>query len=705
MSAPLLIELFTEELPPKALRRLGEAFAHSLVQSLNKAQLAPVGVPFQAFATPRRLAVRIAQVLTQAPEQTFREKLMPVAVGIAPDGQASPALLKKLQTKGLAHLSVEQLQCESDGKQDYLFATGSAAGQRLSDVLPTAVQHAIDTLPIPKVMRYQLGDGRTSVKFVRPVHGIVSLHGDQVIPLQALGITADRISHGHRFMGKIDISLPHADHYENLLLSEGKVIAHFDDRLHNIREQLNTQAQALGLHIGQGPEVDALLEEVCALVEFPKVYVGQFDEKFLSVPPECLILTMRLNQKYFPLFNTDGQLSHRFLIVSNMDVADPQPIIEGNERVVRPRLADAEFFFQTDRKIPLADRVPLLDNIVYHNKLGTQGQRVQRVRTLARYIAEQLGANVEQADRAALLAKADLTSQMVGEFPELQGIIGAYYARADQEDPAVAQAIADQYCVRFEQPLHSDNLCSAVLFLAERLETLVGIWGIGLLPTGERDPFALRRAALGIISVYDAIKASDITTDIPLPTLLAQAAQGLTQAGITLAPDTLPQVQQFIMERLRNQLQQSHPRAVVDAVLAKQVPLTQVLDRIQALTLFATLPEATGLAAANKRISNLLKKVDTTLPEWQSHLLQEDAEKALADCLTRMAPQVAQQVANGDFTQALQTLASSHDAVDNFFTHVMVMAEDLQVRQNRLALLSQLHHTMNQVADLALLAT
>lgn len=706
---PLLIELFTEELPPKALRRLGASFAQSLFDSLAKVHLVAADSPFKSYATPRRLAVCIEGVLSQAPEQEFAEKLMPIKVGLDANGQATPALIKKLASKGLEHLSVEQLSRESDGKQDYLVAKGQAAGVKLSNHLQTALDQAIENLPIPKVMRYQLADGKTSVKFVRPVHGLVALHDTEIIPVNALGMQAGNTTSGHRFMGARTIQLQSATSYTDQLSEEGKVIASYEERLATIQALLAEQAEALNLSIGEGQEVSDLLEEVTSLVEHPTIYVGQFEAKFLAVPPECLILTMRLNQKYFPLFDkSSGKLDNHFLIVSNMQVADPHNIIEGNERVVRPRLADAEFFFNTDRKLPLEERVKTLANIVYHNKLGSQLARVERVRSIARYIADKLGADNTLADRAAHLAKADLTSNMVGEFPELQGVIGAYYAQGDNEPQAVVTALAEQYQVRYDKAITEDNLISAILFIAERTETLVGIWGIGLVPTGERDPYALRRAALGIISAFDRLNEADYfkhENKLRLNELLAYAQSIFAQdATITLAENTAVEVQEFIYERLRNQLNTENDRSVVDAVLALNPDLDEVNARVQAVSHFSNLPEAQSLAAANKRIGNLLKKVEGNLAQVDKQLLTEPAELALAEQIAQVEPLAQAHFAKAEFTQALQTVAQTRDAVDNFFNDVMVMADDLAVRNNRLALLNQLHSTMNLVADLAKLA-
>ncbi len=704
---PLLVELLTEELPPKALQKLGQSFAESLRASLAQQHLLAEGCTVRALATPRRLAAVFDAVLGQAPEQHYTEKLMPVKVGLTAEREMTPALIKKLQAKGLDGLSMDDLIVESDGKQDILFARGVAAGETLQAGLQKALDQAIAQLPIPKVMRYQLADGVTSVRFVRPAHGLVALWGNQVVPVQALGLQSGRSTQGHRFMSDGSFEIISADSYENQLLEQGKVMAGFETRRADILKQLHKQADTLGASIGEGPEVEALLDEVTALVEHPTVYVGEFDPQFLRVPPECLILTMRLNQKYFPLFEPhSGKLTHRFLIVSNMQVADPSHIIEGNQRVVRPRLADAQFFFETDRGMRLEDRVPQLASSVYHNKLGSVLQRVERIRKIAIHIAGQLGADPARADRAALLAKADLNSSMVGEFPELQGIMGAYYAEADGEPAEVVEAIRQQYRIRLDAPVTETSRTCAVLFMAERLEVLVGIWGIGLVPTGERDPYGLRRAALGLISAYEQLAAGGLLalndhTTLQLDQLLAFTASTF-DAG-TLADGTTDAVAAFIYERYRNQLS-AHDRNVVDAVLALQPPLHQVLGRIQACADFAQRPEAESLAAANKRITNLLKKADSDISEVDASLFTEAAEKALADRIGELAPVARQQFDSGDFSGALATLASSRSAVDAFFNDVMIMVEDPAVRRNRLALLGELHRGMNQVADLSRLA-
>ncbi|WP_116522675.1 glycine--tRNA ligase subunit beta [Achromobacter insuavis] len=718
---PLLVELLTEELPPKALQKLGQAFAEGVRATLARHGLLAVGCAAQPYATPRRLAVRLSAVLAQAPDQAYAEKLMPVKIGLTEDGKATPALQKKLAAKGLENIDLATLERESDGKQDYLVARGTAPGASLAAGLQEGIDAAIDGLPIPKVMRYQLADGETTVKFVRPAHGLIALFGADVVPVAALGLTAGRETLGHRYMSSGAIAIADADAYAATLAEKGRVVASFEGRRDEIQRQLLDHAGRLSATLGDDPEVAALLDEVTALVEHPTVYVGEFEEQFLQVPQECLILTMRLNQKYFPLFDpASGRLTHRFLIVSNMHADNPVNIVEGNQRVVRPRLADAQFFFETDRKTPLAARVEQLGSIVYHNKLGTQLERVERVRAIARDVAGKLGGDVAAADRAALLAKADLGSNMVGEFPELQGIMGAYYAAGDGEPDSVVQALRTQYRNRYDAPVTQDALTAATLFIAERAETLVGIWAIGLAPTGERDPFGLRRAALGLISAFEQLQAggflsirsgdrlvmtansSEIKQQLTLDRLLETTAATFPAGKIPA--DTVSEVRAFIYERYRNQLINEFDRNAVEAVMALVPPLHQITARVQAVAAFAQMPEAASLAAANKRIGNLLKKAEGSVGSVNAATLVEPAEKALLATIVALKPKAQEAIDAGDFAANLRTLAQAREPVDAFFADIMVMAEDPAVRANRLALLGQLHSLMNQVADISRLA-
>ncbi len=700
----LLVELFVEELPPKALKKLGDAFAGVLAQSLKDQGLAPADATVTPFASPRRLGVHVTGVLAQAADKPVSQKLMPVTVGLGADGQPTPALLKRLAALGADASAVAGLRRAPDGKAEALFYDSIAPGVALAAGLQKALDEAIARLPIPKVMTYQLESGCdlpgwSSVQFVRPAHGLVALHGAAVVPVTALGLVAGNSTHGHRFEAAVDpVVIAHADAYAETLARDGAVLAAFNDRRFAIVQQLAQAAEKLG----PGYEVlmdEALLDEVTALVERPNVLTCAFEEQFLAVPQECLILTMKANQKYFPLVDTHGKLTNRFLVVSNISPDDASAVIGGNERVVRPRLADAKFFFDQDRKKTLESRVEGLAKVVYHNKLGTQGERMERVRAIARAIAQQLGnaALVDQADTAARLAKTDLLTDMVGEFPELQGIMGGYYARHDGLGEDIAIAIEDHYKPRFAGDELPRNATGTVVALADKLETLVGMFGIGNLPSGDKDPFALRRHALGVVRML-------IEKDLPLD--LDALLSGAVPAFGALIQDATPALADFIYDRLAGSLrEQGYTAQEVDAVLAlRPQRLGDVAKRLLAVRAFAALPEAEALAAANKRIGNILKKAEGEGAGVLPELLQEPAERALFDLLGPIVDQSASSFAAGDYTASLQILAALRGPVDAFFDGVMVNADDAALKANRLALLRHLHGAMNRVADLSRLA-
>lgn len=706
MSQPLtdslLIELFTEELPPKALARLGEAFAQGLFAGLAERGLLDDGCTVTPYATPRRLAARISGVRESAPDREQREKVLPVSVALDAAGEPTAPLAKKLaalaKSVGVDAIDWQTLERASDGKAEALFYRYTARGAVLAEGLQAALDETIGKLPIPKVMSYQRPDGST-VNFVRPAHRLIALHGDKVVPVSALGLAAGRRTLGHRFLSAGEIDIPHAERYAAVLEDQGKVLASYAQRRERIREGLLAAAGADRVIM---PE--ALLDEVNALVEWPVVYACHFEEAFLAVPQECLILTMQTNQKYFALTDANGQLRNRFLIVSNLATDTPQSIIGGNERVVRPRLADAKFFFDQDRKKTLASRVPQLANVVYHNKIGTQLDRVQRLQQIAGHIADALataGVPVDKAAamRGAELAKADLLTDMVGEFPELQGTMGTYYARHDDEAEEVALACSEHYRPRFAGDALPSNPVSIAVALADKLETLVGIWGIGLQPTGEKDPFALRRHALGILRML-------VETPLPLgiDALLALTEQAF--AGVPAVKPAREDITDFLYDRLRGYLKdKGYTTNEVEAVVSlRPQRLDDILGRMEAVRTFAALPEADALAAANKRITNILRKNTEAVGEVAPALFQEDAEGALHAAIDSVRPEVEAAFARGDFTAALRDLARLRDAVDRFFDGVMVMAEDAQLRANRLALLASLHALANRVADISKLA-
>ena len=719
----LLVELFVEELPPKALKKLGQAFADTLLAALRAQGLANGNSVATPYASPRRLAAHVTRVVAKAEDKPVQLKLMPVTVGLDADGQATPALLKKLQALGKGADAVAQLKRQQDGKAESLFLDSVIDGASLDSGLQKALEEAISKLPIPKVMTYQLETGCdmpgwSSVQFVRPAHGLVALHGSTVVPVQALGLQAGRQTHGHRFEASTDpIALADADSYADTLREQGAVIASFEERKADIARQLELAAVQLGQ--GYTPISDeALLEEVTALVERPKVLVCAFEPEFLEVPQECLILTMKANQKYFSLLDAEGKLTNRFLVVSNINPADASAVVGGNERVIRPRLADAKFFFDQDRKKKLEERIPGLAKVVYHNKLGTQAERSDRVRQIAHAIVNQLRLGTHpytledkdsfdvldsKVQQAAQLAKCDLLTDMVGEFPELQGIMGQYYARHEGLRDGVALAIEDHYKPRFAGDVLPRNHTGTVLALADKLETLVGMFGIGNLPTGDKDPFALRRHALGVIRIL-------IEKRLPLDLSTLVTAVG----GIfgTLLPDATGSNQQlldFIYERIGGYLrEQGYSAQQADAVIAVRPSWGEIPARLEAVRAFAQLPEAPALAAANKRIGNILKKAGDVGQVVDAHvsemLLQEQAEKALFAAMQQILPEADAHVDSGRYTESLQVLAALRAPVDAFFDDVMVNAEQDDLRMNRQGLLKMLHLAMNRVADLSRLA-
>jgi glycyl-tRNA synthetase beta chain len=712
----LLIELFVEELPPKALQKLGDAFSSVLFEQLKAQGLTAANSAVTAYASPRRLAAHITAVSALAADKAMQQKLMPVTVGLDANGNATPALLKKLQALGAGPEAVAQLKRAPDGKAEALFYDSIVKGASLAEGLQKALTEAIAKLPIPKVMSYQLETdcelpGWSSVNFVRPAHSLVALHGSSVVPVKALGLTAGNSTQGHRFEARVSpVVLANADVYADTLAKDGAVIASFTERRAEIVRQLEAAAAKVGdgenskSHGALRPIEDAaLLDEVTALVERPNVLVCEFEKQFLDVPQECLILTMKANQKYFPLLDAAGKLTNKFLVVSNITPDDASAVIGGNERVVRPRLADAKFFFDQDRKKTLASRVEGLAKVVYHNKLGTQGERTDRVRAIAKGIAALLPqakdtAFVSAVDAAAQLAKTDLLTDMVGEFPELQGIMGGYYARHDGLGEDVAQAIEDHYKPRFAGDELPRNTVGVVVALADKLETLVGMFGIGNLPTGDKDPFALRRHALGVVRML-----SEANLEVALDALIAQAIPAFGEK-IT---DPAAALSSFIYDRLSGGLrEQGYSAQEVEAVLAlRPQRLSDVAKRLTAVRAFAALPEAAALAAANKRIGNVLKKAGEVDAHVNTALFKEDAEQALYTVMQKLLPESEAQFKAGDYTASLQTLATLRSPVDAFFDDVMVNAEEMDLRLNRQGLLKCLHLAMNRVADLSALAS
>ena len=738
MKQALLVELLTEELPPRALQKLAAAFADSVARQLRAHGLTDAQAPAaQVYCTPRRLAVVLEAVSEVAPARQLQAKGPSVAVALDANGQPTMALRKWADKQGAA---LEALTRASDGKQEAFYYHSVSPGVALAATIEAVIEEALRALPIPKLMNYQLADGVTTVSFVRPAHRLCVLHGDQVLPCRVLGLAADRVTEGHRFQSPSAIRLDSAAGYAAQLQEEGRVVPSFDARRAMVAEALQARSRELGASLAVTPaeevQVTALLDEVTALVEWPAVYVGRFEDRFLEVPQECLILTMRTNQKYFPLFDRQSRLMSRFLIVSNMAIEDPSAIIDGNERVVRPRLADARFFYDQDRRTRLADRAERLDRVVYHARLGSQAERSRRVAAIAAHIARARRHDPALVERAALLAKADLLTGMVGEFPELQGIMGRYYASHDGEPEEVAQAIAEQYQPRFAGDALPASATGSTLALADKLETLAGIWGIGQRPTGEKDPFALRRHALGVIRML-----VEQSLPLELTDLLAVACGSFGETarfdcdGIGLHG--------FVCERLRGYLRERGFQAAdIDAVLSVDARrLDRIESRLAALAQFRRLEEFEALAAANKRIANILRKsppadqaaaaadpardqaegqaadgaageaVDEAADESardpgrrsmvKPELLHEPAEAALHQALLATRPVVDGHLRQLEYAQALKALASLREPVDAFFDGVMVNAPEPHLRSNRLVLLRELRSLMNQVADLS----
>ncbi len=700
-SATLLVELLAEELPPKALKKLGESFAATIADALRLRGFLGAGAAVLPFATPRRLGVAITEVAASITEPPRAVPLLPVNVAFDAAGVPSEALEKAIKAKaGFASYTLvpaERIERRHDGKMERVFYIEPPLGVSLRTALQDALDDALAKLPIPKVMGYAaVGSYYNDVRFARPAHKLLALHGKDVVAVRALELDAGRVTGGHRFLSRGDLSISGADVYAPLLEAEGKVVPSFAARRARIVVGLE------GAAADATPIMpDALLDEVTALVEWPVVYAGTFDAAFLEVPQECLILTMQLNQRYFALADDAGKLVNRFLLVSNIETADPSAIIHGNERVLRARLADAKFFFDQDRKHTLESRLPKLAHVVYHNKLGTQADRSTRVGAVAAAIAGQLpSADRALASRAAKLAKADLVTDMVGEFPELQGLMGRYYAEHDGEPPEVSAAIEQHYWPRFAGDALPDGPAAQSLALADKLDTLVGIWGIGLIPTGDKDPFGLRRHALGVLRIL-----LERRLPLDLRALIHLAAEQFPAR--TIAPDTEASVYGFMLDRLRQLLRDAGASSnEVEAVLADgPARIDLVASRLKAVQDFATLPEAAALSAANKRIVNILRKSgDEAAPAVDRSRLADGAEHDLFMAFQKLTPQVETHFNNGNFAGALRALATAKPVVDRYFDDVMVMADDPAIRANRLALLRGVAATMNCVADISKLA-
>ena len=688
----LLIEIGTEELPPKALKNLSAAFTRELKQGLLEAELISDTDKAQPYATPRRLALSVPDVISAQPDQRIERRGPAVQAAFKDDGEPTPAAMGFAKSCGVEVADLGRLKTD---KGEWLSYEVEEKGKTLLDLIPDIIDQAVKRLPIPKRMRW--GDG--SAEFVRPVKWVIVMHGSSVLPVSILDVESGNTTRGHRFHSIGDIDIDHADNYAVILSDQGKVIADFAQRQAIILEQVTAAAKQLKGAIEDDP---ALLDEVTGLVEYPAAVVGEFDREFLDVPQECLISSMRDHQKYFHLVDSDGRLMPQFITVSNILSSNPAQVKDGNEKVLRARLSDAQFFWQTDQKIRLADRVDKLGSVLFHIKLGSVLDKTQRIQSLAKTIAAKMGGNTDLAERGALLAKADLVSDMVGEFDELQGIMGHYYADLDGEDKLVGECIEQHYWPKFAGDQLPHSVEAQAVALADKIDSLVGIYASGEVPTGDKDPFGLRRAALSILRILierqHAFTLSELIAD--------SAAVFAQQQDLDISAETQSEIVDFVRGRLTAFYQsQDIATTTINAVMActPDSPL-DFEHRVKAVHAFGEMPEAADLAAANKRISNILKKQNAAVPEEvDSNLLVEDAEKTLYDTIAAIESDCTTLFNEGNYQSGLEKLAALRAPVDNFFEHVMVMSEDEARKNNRLALLKRMQSLFLRVADIALL--
>ena len=681
-----LVEIGTEELPPKALKTLATSFADNVEAELNQAGLTFDKIEW--FAAPRRLAVKVLNLATQQPSKEI-EKRGP-AVSAAFDAEGKPTKAAEGWARGCG-ITVEQAERIATNKGEWLVHRAKIEGQPTKNLLNDIVANALAKLPIPKPMRW----ADKTVQFIRPVHTVTMLLGDELIEGEILGVASARTIRGHRFLGEKEFEIQHADQYPQLLREKGSVVADFNERKAEILAKSQAKATALG---GVADIEESLLEEVTSLVEYPNVLAAKFEERFLAVPAEALVYTMKGDQKYFPIYDKDGKLLPHFIFVSNINPEDPTAIIEGNEKVVRPRLTDAEFFFKTDLKQKLVDRLPRLETVLFQQQLGTLKDKTDRIEQLAGEIAKQIGADEVKAKRAGLLSKCDLMTNMVFEFTDTQGVMGMHYARHDGEDEEVAVALNEQYMPRFAGDELPKSLVASAVALADKFDTLTGIFGIGQAPKGSADPFALRRAALGALRII-------VEKNLPLD------LEDLVKKSAALFGDKLTNqnvvadVVDFMLGRFRAWYQDEGIAVdVIQAVLARRPTRPADFDaRVRAVSHFRTLDSAEALAAANKRVSNILAKADAAIGEINLTACVEPAEKALAEAVLALRTEVQPLIAKGDYTAVLDKLANLRAPVDSFFDNVMVNAEDPALRQNRLAILNTLQNLFLQVADISVL--
>lgn len=694
----LLIELLTEELPPKSQKQLGVAFAKSVKEFLVKHHLANETSEDSVFSTPRRIGIYLKDVKDEAANQNTSIKLMPASIGFDVSGKPTEALLKKLHGIGLDQKAVSLIVKKNESNNEVLYIDKDVEGAKLKDIIAECISSSLTRLPIKKMMSYQLSDGWTTVNFVRPAHGLIILHGANIIKTNVLGIESNRSTLGHRFESKKEvIEIQHADEYKEQMKAEGNVIVSFEERKTLIKNSLNDKATNLSNQLTPINDED-LLEEVTALVEYPNILVGEFESKFLEVPQECLILTMKANQKYFPLIDKNNKLANQFLIVSNISPKNSTLIIQGNEKVIRPRLSDAEFFYTQDKKKPLKDYLSQLQHIVYHNKLGTQSERSERVKMIASLIVKNLNQSklLDAVLLASDLSKADLSTNMVGEFPELQGIMGRYYALNEKISEEVAFAIEDHYKPRFSGDTLPRNPVGDIVAIADKIETLIGLFSIGEKPTGDKDPFALRRQVIGIIRIL-----TEKNIGLNLNTTISDSIKATKLAESK-------DLNSFIYDRISNFFKdQGYAALDIEAVLAIDSGLiSEIPKRLNAIKEFSQLPESKDLASANKRVGNILKKADfKSVLKIDPALLKDIAEVNLYKTLDLVDAEARKEYLANNYSSSLKLLCKLKNPIDQFFNDVMVNVEDESLKMNRLALLEKLYSAMNLVADLSKLSS
>ncbi|WBF65915.1 MAG: glycine--tRNA ligase subunit beta [Candidatus Kinetoplastibacterium crithidii] len=704
----LTIELLTEELPPKKLFEIENTFTNSISLNLSNNNIIGDNNITNCYSTPRRLAISFSHILENSPDVTKKEKLMPKKIGLTEDNHPTKALIKKLYSKGLSEKDVSRIRIELNDQQEYLIIENSITGKKIQTIVQEAIDTTIQNISNQyQSMRYQLQDEVKTVKFIRPARNLLVLFGEELLDISVLGIKSSNETIGHRFMSNSFIKIDHANKYEDILETNGFVIPSFIKRKNYILNELKDKASQVNNILGDHKELMNLLDEVTATVEYPSVHIGEFDKEFLELPRECLILTMRSHQKYFPLFEKENnKLTNRFLIVSNVYSGKEENIVLGNQKVIYPRLSDAKFFYETDNMVSLENRVLKLKNVIYHNKIGNQLERVERLRLISKYLAEKLLADPILAERAAMLSKSDLESLMVSEFPELQGIMGSYYAKQKGEPDSIVEALKNQYINRFENPVTNKNIISAILFLSERIEKLIGLFSIKIYPSGEKDPYGLRRAAIGIINIFEKMVEGKILevnyfNYIDILDLSELALSLFHKQNIDL--ETPKKVVDFIHERYKHQLLNNFNKDIIESTFAKTPPLHLILPILKTLEAFKATPNFSFFLTTNKRVNNFLKQNNLSINSFEENLIDNDAEKILYENLLTTEPTLLKLLQLGKFSEYLELTFSLIYKTDNFLNKVTIMTTDKRICNNRLALLSKIRELINNFVDFSYL--